>query len=118
MLDERAKANNIQFPLTVFGLRSSSRAHALQGVAFQGQECLLSSEEQISSLALETVILDGSYYLGLSEEDADMKVGNVDDAQLLDDVFGFSVCKGKQKRDLINWAGSGEIEQLKTRGKK
>lgn len=47
-----------------------------------------------------------------------MKVGSVEDAQLLDDVFGFAVCKGKQKRDLINWAGSGEIEQLKARGKK
>lgn len=47
-----------------------------------------------------------------------MKVGSVEDVQLLDDVFGFSVCKGKQKRDLINWAGSGEIEQLKTKGRK
>lgn len=34
MLDDRAKANNIQFPLTVFGLRSSSKAHSLQGITF------------------------------------------------------------------------------------
>ena len=70
----------------------------------------LSQQEQISALALETAILDSCYYLGVTEEDTDLKIGSVEDAKLLDDVFGFTVCKGKQKRDLINWTGSGEIE--------
>lgn len=34
MLNDRAKANIIQFPLTVFGLRSLSKVQQLQGVTF------------------------------------------------------------------------------------